>query len=288
MHIASTLILLVRVLVKLYRGEIISMAKTSSITQERLKEVLDYDSSTGIFTWKKNGSITGTLNSYGYVIIKVDGIPHRAHRLAWLYVYGDTIPEVLDHIDSNRSNNSIDNLRVSSKSERSRLQKNAGLDGTCNKSSITQEKLKEILDYDSATGVFTWKKNGKIAGSRNKKKYVLIMHADISYRAHRLAWLYVYGDPIPDILDHIDGNRENNAIDNLRACTHSENNANRKLSDKSISGLKGVSYDGKKWAAFIKKDGKSKHLGSYSTKEEAYSAYCKEAKELFGEYARFD
>lgn len=85
------------------------------ITQERLKQVLLYDPETGIFTWLKShrnikpGDRAGCLDD-GYIKIKVDREKHRAHKLAWFYVYGEW-PDQLDHRDLDKSNNRIQNLR---------------------------------------------------------------------------------------------------------------------------------------------------------------------------------
>ncbi|HBA3774519.1 TPA: HNH endonuclease [Escherichia coli] len=80
-------------------------------------EVLDYNKETGIFTWKKKlsargavGKVAGTI-SYGYNAINIDGVRYFAHRLAWLYVYGEWPKQEIDHIDRNRRNNAISNLR---------------------------------------------------------------------------------------------------------------------------------------------------------------------------------
>jgi hypothetical protein len=89
------------------------------ITQDRLKEMLSYDESTGNFIWIKYpyrltqlvGKIAGSNKGRGYIRIVIDKQKHYAHRLAWLYVYG-SLPELtIDHIDGNTSNNRIENLR---------------------------------------------------------------------------------------------------------------------------------------------------------------------------------
>ncbi|EWD85821.1 hypothetical protein L471_04520 [Klebsiella pneumoniae BIDMC 34] len=89
-----------------------------SITQELLRTLLEYDPQTGIFRWKIKasssahpGDIAGCIDGQGYRVIRIYGKNRKAHRLAWLYVYGDE-PEVIDHIDRNRSNNAIENLRA--------------------------------------------------------------------------------------------------------------------------------------------------------------------------------
>ncbi len=87
------------------------------LTRDRLIEVLDYDEETGIFKWKKKlssrgvvGKIAGTT-SYGYSAINIDGVRYFSHRLAWLYFYGSWPNQEIDHIDRNRKNNAIKNLR---------------------------------------------------------------------------------------------------------------------------------------------------------------------------------
>lgn len=90
------------------------------LTQDRLKEVLDYNPGTGVFTWKtaprygiNAGDRAGSLDGAGYVQIKVDRKLHRAHRLAWLYVYGK-FPSAMDHKNRVKSDNRIENLREAS------------------------------------------------------------------------------------------------------------------------------------------------------------------------------
>lgn len=96
------------------------------LTQERLKDVLHYDESTGIFTWRvalsrrvRIGDVAGTVTNRGYITIKIDGRLYRAHRIAWLYVHGTFPPDQIDHIDHRRANNSIANLRLATQSENS-------------------------------------------------------------------------------------------------------------------------------------------------------------------------
>lgn len=93
------------------------------LTQNELKEILDYNPETGEFIWKirkqkiKHGSIAGTINAYGYRQIAINGRIYRAHRLAWLYVYGYLPTKLIDHKNRNRSDNKIANLREANKSE---------------------------------------------------------------------------------------------------------------------------------------------------------------------------
>jgi len=162
---------------------------------------------------------------------------------------------------------------------------------------LTQERLKELLSYDPLTGVFLWlqDRGGKRAGDEagcKKRNYVVISVDDIIYRAHHLAWFYVTGRWPDPFVDHRDLNKHNNAWNNLREATKSQNQANIGLIKSNKSGLKGASRYrageryGKGWQATIQKDGKTIFLGHFATKEEAHEAYVAAASSIFGEFAR--
>jgi hypothetical protein len=96
----------------------------TELTQERLKELLHYDPETGIFTnltqrggHAKKGAVAGTKNSIGYVCIRIDYDQYRAHRLAWLYVYGEFPEKFIDHMNEIRDDNRIINLRLATHQE---------------------------------------------------------------------------------------------------------------------------------------------------------------------------
>lgn len=93
---------------------------TNILTQERLRELLDYDPDTGNFTWRKPcnrfsqikaGDPAGCIHPRGYVHIKIEGSAYKAHRLAWLYVYGRWPNPAIDHINRVKTDNRISNLR---------------------------------------------------------------------------------------------------------------------------------------------------------------------------------
>lgn len=148
------------------------------------------------------------------------------------------------------------------------------------------ERIKQLLDYDPSTGVFTWKTHnikGKPAGCPNEQGYVKIRIDRRAFKAHRLAWAHYYGVwPTKDI-DHVDGDKGNNAIANLREVTNAENAQNNLLPlGKTASMARGVSWwePNKRWRARITKDGKQHFLGYFHTKEEAIDAYLRAKKEL--------
>ena len=104
----------------------------SDLTAERLREVLDYCPDTGVFTWKirsnrrvKVGDVAGALRHNGYIQIGIDGCLHRAHRLAWLYVTGESPPSEIDHINCVKNDNRIANLRLATSAENKQNQSKA-------------------------------------------------------------------------------------------------------------------------------------------------------------------
>ena len=89
------------------------------LTVARLKELLSYDETTGVFFWKVRtnrlavpGSVAGRTNSLGRIQIGIDGKRYLAHRLAWLYVTGEMPAHDIDHVDNDHANNRFENLRL--------------------------------------------------------------------------------------------------------------------------------------------------------------------------------
>jgi len=151
------------------------------------------------------------------------------------------------------------------------------------------QALIEMLDYDSITGDFTWKSDGAVAGSNAGRGYLKIGHRGRKYYCHRLAWEMTYG-AIPDgmLIDHIDGNKSDNSIANLRLATKSQNGCNSKLNSKNKCGLKGVSWfpPMKAWAVEIRIGDKRLRLGYYPSKYMAHNAYRFAAGIVHKEFAR--
>jgi hypothetical protein len=147
---------------------------------------------------------------------------------------------------------------------------------------LTQERLKEVLNYCPESGVFVWigktagqRKFGNVAGTTSVSGYRDIKVDGTLFRAHRLAWLYVYGEFPPDQIDHINREKADNRLVNLRAVTQSENQHNSNLKITNKSGFKGVCYhkNNKKWCAQIRLNSVSKNLGYFASPEAAGAAY---------------
>jgi hypothetical protein len=150
---------------------------------------------------------------------------------------------------------------------------------------LDQKILKSILNYNPETGIFTWRKKpskqiniGSIAGTKNHYGYVEICVDSKKYQSHRLAWLYVHGFGPEQQIDHINGDRSDNRICNLRDVSHTVNNCNQKIHrEGKLPGCTFLSRV-KKWQAQVKINGQCKYLGCYKTQQEAHKAYTR-AKE---------
>lgn len=150
---------------------------------------------------------------------------------------------------------------------------------------LTYERLREVLEYDPVTGIFTWKErirsdgrrdyhSGKIAGTLHPKGYIQIKIDEKKYLGHRLAWLYTHGYLPEHQIDHKNQIRNDNEIKNLREVTRSCNMQNCKINKNSISGVTGVRWDkrAKRWHARIQKNNKGIHLGYFSNLTDAAQA----------------
>lgn len=145
---------------------------------------------------------------------------------------------------------------------------------------LTHERLRELLNYDPETGIFTRSVGranqvaGAPAGRLAHHGYLFVTIDYKKYLAHRLAWYFIYGEWPTNNIDHINGVRGDNRISNLRDVSQAFNVQNRRQSSEaSDSGVLGVYQKRDKWAAVIWHSGKSHYIGSYLTPESAHEAY---------------
>lgn len=151
---------------------------------------------------------------------------------------------------------------------------------------ITQQKLKEHIHYCHESGAFTWIKStsnrapsGSSAGTikadpASRTEYLVIKLFGVFYRAHRLAWLYMYGEFPDGDIDHENGVGTDNRILNLRVVTHIVNHKNMPLRSDNNSGVVGVSFDKQrnKWSAEIRDNRKKVFLGRFEDFDAAVQA----------------
>lgn len=175
-----------------------------------------------------------------------------------------------------------------------------------NSSTPSQEYLLECFDYNQDTGVLRWKVRPRehfatehgwkisnsqcachVVGAISDQGYLLVGINYRIYRVHRIIWMMAYGRFTELHIDHINGNRTDNRLANLREATEAENHRNCRISRNNKSGFKGISFHKRsgKYQAAIRTDGARTHLGYFSTPQEAHAAYCAAADKYHGQFA---
>ena len=155
-------------------------------------------------------------------------------------------------------------------------------------------QVQQLLRYDPETGDLIWRidrkgkaKAGVVAGCVGRDGYTVLCIFNRQYSAHRIVWLLAYGeDNVDKEIDHIDHNRRNNRLDNLRLAATSNNQHNAQISSRNTSGIKGVSWDNtsRRWRAMVMLNGKMHRFGTHLTKEAAAQAVIEGRERLHREY----
>lgn len=152
------------------------------------------------------------------------------------------------------------------------------------------------MDYEDVCRQFTYNEDGTltrrnsgklVAGAPNGYGRPCVGVSGKMQYLHRVIFLLHHGY-LPKYIDHIDGDKTNNRIKNLRGCTHSQNMRNANISKNNTSGLKGVDWkkQDKKWRSRVRVNGKQISLGLFNDKIEAAKAYDSAALEHHGEFAK--
>lgn len=154
------------------------------------------------------------------------------------------------------------------------------------------EKLRQLVHYCPDTGVFTRlvttspnaKKGDRCGNEPIQNGYCLIRIAGTQYKAHRVAWAYMTGEWPSGVIDHINGIKHDNRFTNLRDTSKSINRQNQRTvrSDNLSSGVTGVSWcrHHNKWKAYIRVDGKLRHLKYCDSVDDAERVYLKAKESL--------
>jgi hypothetical protein len=251
----------------------------------RLREVLGYTPETGELHWLSRigsralaGAIAGTPARQGHLVVRVDKQLLMAHHIAWSLIYDCWPDELICHKNGVRSDNRAENLYKTAKIDLGRA---------FTASKLTRDNVHEIFTYrDGAliwnAGAITRRPNGAQAGYLNADGYVVIEVAGQAQLAHRLVWLMHHGAWPEGEIDHKNGVRNDNRIDNLRDVARVTNTENRRLATTgSASGFLGVSiHHTGKFRARIRADGVLKSLGLFETPEDAHAAYVNAKRRL--------
>ena len=288
-------------------------------SQNELLRLFDYDPLTGILRWRvrphahsgrREGDEAGNLVVLGYRVVTIDYEIYKVHRVIWKMMTGEDA-DTVDHIDRDKVNNRLANLRDATPSEQNynrRMRRLApgeveirvaALSDECAKSKPrdvrakqlpSQERLKELFDYDPLIGLLVHKTNST-NGKRRAGEPVRLLctgyyKTSVDGReayVHRIAWKIMTGEE-PEVVDHIDGNGTNNLWNNLRDFRAYQNQGNIAVPVHNTSGVKGVHWDKVKlrWTAQISIGNKKRHLGRFASIEDAKKAYDAAALLHFG------
>lgn len=175
---------------------------------------------------------------------------------------------------------------------------------------IKPDQLHEFFRYDPETGVLYWRErtecwtsNGEQCSEKERKRWNTRYAGKAAFgdngqgylrggflgqtaKAHRIIWAMQTGSWPEGVIDHINGNPSDNRWANLRAASHLQNMQNAKRRRDNKSGFRGVNQNRSRWEARITANGKTQHLGTFDTPEEAHAAYAKASAELHGEFGR--
>lgn len=153
--------------------------------------------------------------------------------------------------------------------------------------SETLAKVAALVQYEPETGLFTRKSDGQKLGTDHIKGYIRIKIGSMDVLAHRLAWFIATGKEPEATIDHINRDKQDNRLCNLRQATHSQNQCNRGPQKNCASGVSGVAMNRQKtgWQAYIKLNGKRVHLGTFKQVDDAIRARMAAQKAMFGEFS---
>lgn len=229
----------------------------NAISQERVRELFSYDETTGDLYWRdhpwfkhKSGTKVGYPVTGGSLGTKISQKFFFLHHLVWIFHNGAVAGKRVLHKNNIRTDNRIENLFI------------GGADGR-----LTQERVKELFNYDETTGILTRKLNihgknqhknsgiGDIVGCKSSRKGYMTVNVDGKlYQYHHIVWMFLYGYKAENPIDHRDRHPENNTPHNIREVSHQCNSRNTKVYCNNKTGVKGVHWAKKnnKWCVTIR------------------------------------
>lgn len=257
-----------------------------TLNLSRTKELLEYDAVNGVFTRKsvnhpkdKIGEIAGT-KARSRIVVGVDGIQYDAGKLA-VFMYTGSVPYKVFYKDSDRFNIRFANLMYVLKKP-------------CSKSSepVPINILKGLftVDYESGTlirRVSTYRAQKEaVAGYKANNGYLAVSVVGVRALVHRVIWAIHYDAWPEGDIDHIDNDKTNNRIPNLRMATKSQNSMNTRIRKDSTTGIKGVCYNSanSNYRVRLIKDNTPVEVGSFLTIQAAAEAVKLARKKIHGDF----
>lgn len=250
-------------------------------TAEKANELFEYRD--GSLYWKIRpspaaniGDKAGCAGNRGLVRVTYKRIGYMESRLVML-MHGVEAGKTVVHINGDKQDSRIENLKSVS-----------------DYATLNQNDLIGLFNYNDTTGLLTYrndtknKSSGDIAGKKNSDGYLQVKIGKRNYKIHRLVWLYVHGVWPVDLIDHINGNRTDNRICNLREATNSQNLMNSKVQSRNKTGEKGVTWRerDKRYVVACKVGGKQNYVGSFKSFDEAVRASREFRSKHHGEFVR--
>lgn len=255
-------------------------------TAERLQEAFAYDARTGELRWRASigsravqGAAAGTLATRGELVVRLDGVLRRVHHIIWCMHHGRWPEALVSHANKVKTDNRIENLMVVTKAqahEHTRAER------------ITKENINSIFRYES--GHIYWRQSltgknrveGVEAGHINEDGYRVVETAGKAIGAHRIIWLMHHGAWPTGEIDHINGNRADNRIENLRDVVKRTNSENRRRATSgSKTGVLGVEeLPSGRFRARIRSFGKIHDVGIFDSTESAHAAYVQAKRKM--------
>lgn len=225
----------------------------------------------------KAGDRAGSDSAQGIRMVSLLGKYYQEHQLIWTMFRGTWPSRPMRHVNGDLSDNRIENLSMDSL-------KRGKVSGP-----LSAERLREMISYNPDTGEMVWKVSprnrtmpGDAVGYEIDSGYLVTVVDQKRIRLHRAAWAIHYGEMPKGEIDHINGDRKDNRISNLRIVSRSGNSQNTAIRSDNKTGAKGVHFrkDTGKFSASIRVDGKTTYLGCYHSFEEAAEARLSAEKKL--------
>lgn len=264
------------------------MSIVSDLTYDEAKRLFTYSAEDGLLRWavdrgsrtKAGQPISRVDPKKGLICVEVARRGYLAHRIIWLLAHGYWPNGEVEHVNGDRTDNRLENLREVA--ERKKLQVR-----TKSTNPLDAGRVRHLFNYEPETGLIWHRidkkggpRAGDPAGTPDGNGYLRVQMDGMRTRGHRIAWVHYYGSEPNHDIDHINGDRSDNRIANLRDVPRRVNLENLRKPKGNMFGLLGVRKNKSRFSAQITSKGEHMCLGTYDTPEQAHEAYLKAKREL--------